>query len=95
MIQWLSLCAPNAGGTGLIPGWRTKIPHSVWCNQKINKIQLILFLMTQDARGKTALQREDHQWSVRMVWVGVLALFLFTSVTLSTLLNLSSLQLPP
>ena len=51
--------------------------------------------MTQDARGKTALKREDHQWSVRMVWVGVLALFLFTSVTLSTLLNLSSLQLPP
>ena len=21
------LCAPNAGGMGWIPGWRTKIPH--------------------------------------------------------------------
>ena len=51
--------------------------------------------MTQDAGGKTAPQRDDHQQSVRMVWAGVLALFLFTSVTLSTLLNLSSLQLPP
>ena len=28
-VQWLRLCAPNAGGTGLIPGWGTKIPHAI------------------------------------------------------------------
>ena len=26
-VQWLRLYAPNAGGIGLILGWRTKIPH--------------------------------------------------------------------
>ena len=29
-VQWLRICAPNARGTGLIPGWGTKIPHAVW-----------------------------------------------------------------
>ena len=36
-VQWLRLCAPNAGGalgTGSNPGQGTKIPH-VW--PKINK----------------------------------------------------------
>ena len=27
MVQWLRLCAAKAGGTGLIPGGGTKIPH--------------------------------------------------------------------
>ena len=27
MVQWLRLCSPNAGDTGSIPGWGTKIPH--------------------------------------------------------------------
>ena len=26
VVQWLSLCAPTAGGTGSIPGQGTKIP---------------------------------------------------------------------
>ena len=26
-VQWLSLCAPNAGGASWIPGLGTKIPH--------------------------------------------------------------------
>ena len=26
-VQWLRLRASNAGGTGLTPGWGTKIPH--------------------------------------------------------------------
>ena len=34
MVQWLRLCAPKAGGMGSIPGWRTKILHAAWCNQK-------------------------------------------------------------
>ena len=26
-VQWLRPCTSSAGGTGLTPGWRTKIPH--------------------------------------------------------------------
>ena len=37
MIQWLRIHIPNAGGTGLIPGWETKIPHSAQCDQKDKK----------------------------------------------------------
>ena len=33
-IQWLRLCAPNAGGMSLIPGRGTKIPHATKCRQK-------------------------------------------------------------
>lgn len=29
-VQWLRLCRPNAGGTGLIPGQGTKNPHATW-----------------------------------------------------------------
>ena len=29
-IQWLELCAPNAGGAGSTPGWETKIPYAIW-----------------------------------------------------------------
>ena len=41
VVQWLRLCAPNAGNLGLIPGWETrshmlplKIPNGrtkTWC----------------------------------------------------------------
>ena len=24
VVQWLGLCAPNAGGLGFIPGWGTR-----------------------------------------------------------------------
>ena len=34
VVQWLRLCASNAGGTCSIPGGGTKIPHAVWCGQK-------------------------------------------------------------
>ena len=30
VVQWLELHASIAGGTGLIPGWGTKIPQAVW-----------------------------------------------------------------
>jgi len=36
MFQWLRLCVPNAGGTGLIPGWETNPTcHTAW--PKINE----------------------------------------------------------
>ena len=27
LVQWLRLCASNAGGKGSVPGWWMKIPH--------------------------------------------------------------------
>ena len=36
MVQWLGLHVSNAGGAGSIPGHQgTKIPHALWCGQKI------------------------------------------------------------
>ena len=37
VFQWLGLGASIAGGTGSIPGGRTKIPHAVWHGQKKRK----------------------------------------------------------
>ena len=36
VVQWLRLRASTAGGTGLILGWGTKIPHAERCSQKLN-----------------------------------------------------------
>ena len=33
-VQWLRLCASNAGGMGSITGQGTKIPHAVRRGQK-------------------------------------------------------------
>ena len=33
----VEVCAPNAGGMGLIPGQRTKIPCIVQCSKKKKK----------------------------------------------------------
>ena len=35
-IQQLKTPASNAGGRGLTPGWKTKIPHTVRHGQKNN-----------------------------------------------------------
>ena len=34
VVQWLELCASNAGGTDSVPGWGTKILHGAQCGQK-------------------------------------------------------------
>ena len=39
VVQWLRLCPSSTGGAGLIPGWRTKIPHAVLWGQKKKKIK--------------------------------------------------------
>ena len=50
VVQWLRPCTFNAGSTGSIPGWGTKIPNSVWCGQTKNKG---IFLLSQrDAETK-------------------------------------------
>ena len=35
VVQWLRLHALNAGSTGVVPNWGSKIPLAKWCNQKI------------------------------------------------------------
>ena len=35
MVQWLRLHTSTAGGTGLIPGWGTKILPAMWHNLNI------------------------------------------------------------
>ena len=32
-VQWLRLHTSNARGAGSVPGWGTKIPHTLWCSQ--------------------------------------------------------------
>ena len=34
VVQWLRLHSSNAGGTGSIPGWGTKMPHAVWHHRR-------------------------------------------------------------
>ena len=39
VVQWLRFCAFRAGGTGSIPGRRTKSPHAMW-QKKIRELHL-------------------------------------------------------
>ena len=39
-VRWLRLRAPTAGGTCLIPGLVTKIPHVSWRGRKRKKIRM-------------------------------------------------------
>ena len=36
-VQWLRLGAFTAVGSGLIPGWETKIPPARWCSHQKKK----------------------------------------------------------
>ena len=42
VVQWLRLWASNAGGSGLIPGWGTKILHAMKYDQKKEKENIML-----------------------------------------------------
>ena len=35
VVKWLRLCASNARCASSIPGWKTRIPHAVQCDQII------------------------------------------------------------
>lgn len=36
-VQWLRLCASNAGDSSLIPAWGLKILHAMWLGPKVRK----------------------------------------------------------
>ena len=44
-VHWFRLCASNAGDTGSVPSWETKIPYAVEHNPKKKKIAFTLFLL--------------------------------------------------
>ena len=48
VVQWFRLCTPNAGGVGLIPGWRTKTPHAAWWGKKKVFFLCGFFLLTSN-----------------------------------------------
>ena len=37
VVQWLRLCASNAGGTGLILDWGTRNSHAIRCTPRSHK----------------------------------------------------------
>ena len=41
VVQWLELCASNAGGTDSVPGWGTKILQATQCGQKKKVLQIL------------------------------------------------------
>ena len=63
-VQWIRLCATIAGGTGLIPGWGTKILHAARYNQKKKK-NLGASLVAQWLRICLPMQ---GTWVRAMVW---------------------------
>ena len=56
VVQWLRLHASNAGGTGSIPSWGTKIPHVMRPKDKERKkkeIPRVLGALHQEPGTKT------------------------------------------
>ena len=51
-LHWFRLCALNAGDTGSIPGWGTKVPHALWCSQKKLKINIKKKVIRADEQMK-------------------------------------------
>ena len=56
VIQWLSLCASNAGDVGSTPCWETKIPLATWHGQKIKEKKKIGDLVPLPCPQQISLQ---------------------------------------
>ena len=62
-VHWLRLHAPKAGGAGLIPAWRTKIPNATWHGQK-NKFFLRILNLCQYISMCVCLNFTCAKWSL-------------------------------
>ena len=51
-VQGLRLPASTAGGTGLIPGQGTKIPHAAWPGQSKQRKEKVLLSRNQKDGGR-------------------------------------------
>ena len=56
VVHWLRLCAPIAGGSGLIPGQGTRIPHAAGCREKKKK---------KGKEGRGGRRRQRRKWEER------------------------------
>ena len=51
--QWLRLCASTSGGSGSIPGWKTKILHGTQPKKEIKKKRKILKQKSKQAQNRS------------------------------------------
>ena len=63
VVQWLRLCASNAGGVGLIPGWGAKLSHTVRCGKK--KQNKKNWGWSKNQSRETSLEVLDAVWGSR------------------------------
>ena len=54
VVQWLRLCTYNAGCTGSVPDWGTKIPHASGHGQKKT-----VYTMKDHIRGDRKAERNE------------------------------------
>jgi hypothetical protein len=54
VAHWLRLCAPTAGGSGLIPGQGTRIPHAAGCGPQ-----------KKGREGREGRRRQKRKWEER------------------------------
>ena len=55
MVQGIEFHAPNAGGTGLIPSWGTKIMLALWHGKKKKKKESPLQTMDKELVNSESL----------------------------------------
>ena len=77
MVQRIRLHAYTTEGMGLMSGWGTKIPHILWCGQKLKKKKVEKSSMYQcdrdhaTQRGKTCESRREI--IDQLVWASLFA----------------------
>ena len=61
VVQWLRLCTFNAGSSGSISGWRTKIPHAMGCSKEkgIPHSTTSIYCTRMEMRGTRQLSLSD------------------------------------
>ena len=68
VVQWIRLCAPNAGDTGSIPDWWTKILQATRHSQKKKKIWRVL---SRKMTSQVCPLKDDSGWNLRNRLVGL------------------------
>ena len=58
VVQWLRLHALNAGSTGVVPNWGSKIPLAKWCNQKNIYVCELLITIRNKSKERNKNGRE-------------------------------------
>ena len=64
-LPWLRLCTSSAGGTSSIPGWGTKIPHAMGCDQKVIKLNMTQMNLSMKQKQTQQIKKADLWLSKR------------------------------